>query len=108
MSEFTNTVPHGHSGHYDPMCQTCTAAVPNKAAIATELTKMTVNLIPKSVEALDLAATLTGDTRTDIVNRAIQLYAEIHSAAVAFDVVITFRTGARQRAVAVYAREDQP
>lgn len=40
-----------------------------------ELTKLTVNLIPRSVAALDAAALTTGDSRSDVVNRALQLYA---------------------------------
>jgi hypothetical protein len=40
-----------------------------------DLTKLTVNLVPEAVTALDWAAQLAGDTRTDTVNRALQLYA---------------------------------
>ena len=39
------------------------------------LTKVTVNLVPLSMIALDEASTLTRDTETDVINRAIQLYA---------------------------------
>lgn len=38
------------------------------------LTRLTVNLVPKAAEALDHAAALTRDSRTDTVNRAIQFY----------------------------------
>ena len=38
------------------------------------LTKLTVNLIQRSVDMLDSEHERSGDTRTDIVNRAIQLY----------------------------------
>jgi hypothetical protein len=40
-----------------------------------ESTQLLVNLIPKAVEALNQAATLSGDTHTNIVNRALQVYA---------------------------------
>jgi hypothetical protein len=38
------------------------------------LTKLTVNLIPRAGKALDLATLITGDSKTDTVNRALQLY----------------------------------
>ena len=41
------------------------------------MTKHTVNQIPKAVEALDFASTLSRDTPTDVVNRALQIYAAI-------------------------------
>ena len=41
------------------------------------LTRLTVNLVRESVDALNAAAEMAGDTRTDTVNRAIQLYAEV-------------------------------
>lgn len=41
------------------------------------LTKVSANFIGKSVDALDAAAEQTGDSRTDALNRAIQLYARI-------------------------------
>lgn len=37
--------------------------------------KLTVNLTPGSVAALDQAMEFTGDSGTDAVNRAVQLYA---------------------------------
>lgn len=37
--------------------------------------RITVNVIGRAVRALDLAAELTGDTKTDTVNRALQIYA---------------------------------
>jgi hypothetical protein len=37
-------------------------------------TKLTVNLTPKSATALGTAALISEDTRTDVVNRALQLY----------------------------------
>jgi hypothetical protein len=38
------------------------------------LTKLTVNLTPKAAAALDNAASITGDSKTDTVNRALQFY----------------------------------
>lgn len=40
-------------------------------------TDLTVRLVPEAVAALDAAAAATGDTRTDIVNQALQVYAAI-------------------------------
>jgi len=42
---------------------------------ATELERVTVNLTRRSARALALAAELSGESRTDAINRAIQLYA---------------------------------
>jgi hypothetical protein len=39
------------------------------------LTRLTVNLVPKAEAALDKAVELSGDSKTDTVNRAIQAYA---------------------------------
>jgi hypothetical protein len=39
--------------------------------------RLTVNLSPRAVRALELAAERTGDTKTDAVNRALQVYAFI-------------------------------
>jgi hypothetical protein len=39
------------------------------------LTRVTVNLTQRSSAALDLLTGLTGDSKTDTVNRALQIYA---------------------------------
>lgn len=39
------------------------------------LTKLTVNLIPRAADSLELAVKLSGDNKTDAVNRALQMYA---------------------------------
>lgn len=39
-----------------------------------ELTKVTVNLTPRAVEALDAASERTRDSKTDTINRALQVY----------------------------------
>ena len=39
------------------------------------LERVTVNLIPKASKALAETADLTGDSKTDTINRALQLYA---------------------------------
>lgn len=39
-----------------------------------ELTRVTVNLIPKAAEALDHAAALDRMSKTDTINRAVQIY----------------------------------
>jgi hypothetical protein len=41
------------------------------------LTKLTVNLLPQSMAALNSAAERLGDSRTDTVNRAVQVYAKV-------------------------------
>ncbi|MEU7180759.1 hypothetical protein ACWIG3_18335 [Streptomyces celluloflavus] len=37
--------------------------------------RVTVNLAPKAAAALDQAVKLTGDTKTDTINRSLQIYA---------------------------------
>jgi hypothetical protein len=39
------------------------------------LERVTVNLTPAAYRALERAVRLTGDTRTDTINRALQVYA---------------------------------
>jgi hypothetical protein len=41
------------------------------------LERITVNLIARAVRALQSVSDLTGDTKTDSINRAIQVYAYI-------------------------------
>ncbi len=42
---------------------------------SSPLERVTVNLTPRSARALELATQLTGDTKTDTINRALQIYA---------------------------------
>lgn len=60
--------------------------------LTSALEQVTVNLTQRSYQALDEAAQLTGDSRTDTINRALQVYA--------FVVNMTARHGD------LYARED--
>jgi hypothetical protein len=46
-----------------------------EGASQREFTKLTVNLINKAVEALDSAVVVTQLSKTDTVNRALQVYA---------------------------------
>ncbi|MGH3282868.1 MAG: hypothetical protein ACRDNW_27585, partial [Trebonia sp.] len=39
------------------------------------LERVTVNLAPRASRALELATRLTGDSKTDTINRALQVYA---------------------------------
>ena len=43
--------------------------------MAEELTALKVNLVPLAMQALARAHEMTGHTRTDTINRAIQFYA---------------------------------
>lgn len=43
----------------------------------SDLTRLTVNLTPRAAAALDRAAELSGDNRTDTINRALSVYAWI-------------------------------
>ncbi len=42
-----------------------------------DLTRINVNLTPRSVAALEFACELTGDNRTDTLNRSVQVYAYV-------------------------------
>jgi hypothetical protein len=42
---------------------------------SSSLERVTVNLTPRSAAALELATEITGDSKTDAINRAIQIYA---------------------------------
>lgn len=46
-----------------------------KSEGAGSLERVTVNLVPRASKALQLAVELTGDTKTDTINRALQVYA---------------------------------
>ncbi|MEV7548221.1 hypothetical protein AB0N89_01190 [Amycolatopsis sp. NPDC089917] len=41
---------------------------------AGELTRVTVNLTPRAVRALEKSTEITGHSTTDVINRATQLY----------------------------------
>ena len=45
------------------------------------LERVTVNLTARASRALELATELTGDTKTDTINRALQIYAYIEQVA---------------------------
>lgn len=38
------------------------------------LIKVTVNLTPRTVDAMEIACARTGDSKTDTINRALQVY----------------------------------
>jgi hypothetical protein len=46
---------------------------------ATGLVRVTVNLTQRSWQALHQAVKLTGDSKTDTINRAIQMYAYVEN-----------------------------
>jgi hypothetical protein len=68
------------------------------------LTRTTVNLIAKSVTAIDEAAILDGLSRTDVVNRAVQLYAYLRKAEADGDLLYLAPTGDLRRAERVVVR----
>jgi hypothetical protein len=48
---------------------------PNPRGGGGGLERVTVNLIPRASRALEQAGQLTGDSKTDTINRALQVYA---------------------------------
>lgn len=57
------------------------------------LERVTVNLTARASRALELATDLTGDTKTDTINRALQIYA--------------FLEEVTQHGGAIYVREEK-
>jgi hypothetical protein len=57
------------------------------------LERITLNLVPRASRALQMVSALTGDSRTDSINRAIQVYAYLEEVG--------------SRGGAVYVREDK-
>lgn len=53
---------------------------PTSAMSSRIAAKVTVNLSQKTYEALERAASITGDTKTDVINKAVQLYSEVREA----------------------------
>jgi hypothetical protein len=49
------------------------------AAGGSNLERVTVNLTPRSVAALDSLVQLTGDTKTDAINKALQVYSYLQN-----------------------------
>ncbi len=43
--------------------------------MAADLERLSVNLAPRASRALEQAVTLTGDSKTDAINRALAVYA---------------------------------
>lgn len=44
-------------------------------SMTDKLTRLNVNLVPRATTALDDVARLTENSKTDVVNRALQIYA---------------------------------
>ena len=67
------------------------------------LERLTVNLIPRSSRALERGVELTGDSKTVVVNRALQLYAYLEEAwAAGGEVVVTESRGATPTVLKVF------
>lgn len=56
-----------------------TKATPKRGGGNGPLERVTVNLTARASRALQLASDLTGDTKTDSINRAIQIYAYLEN-----------------------------
>jgi hypothetical protein len=54
---------------------------PKRGGGSGPLERVTVNLIPRASRALQSVAELTGDTKTDSINRAVQIYAYLEEIA---------------------------
>lgn len=47
--------------------------------MADNLTRLTVNLTPRAAQALSAAAATTGFNKTDVINRALSVYAYVEA-----------------------------
>jgi hypothetical protein len=54
--------------------------VPREHAAPKVASRVTVNLSRRTVEALKATSALTDDTKTEVINKAVQLYREIQEA----------------------------
>ncbi|MFI6761779.1 hypothetical protein ACIBF5_21830 [Micromonospora sp. NPDC050417] len=54
--------------------QEVAAGIPASGESGRSLVKVTVNLTPRAVDALELACARTRDTKTDTINRALVVY----------------------------------
>lgn len=65
------------------------------------LTKVSANFVPRAVVAMEIASELTQDNQTDVLNRAVQLYAYLMKAEADGKLIFTEdpRTGAKERLV---------
>jgi hypothetical protein len=65
--------------------------------------RVTVNVTRRASRALDLAAQLTGDTKTDTINRAVQIYAFLERvAAEGGSVYVRARAGSELELLKVF------
>jgi hypothetical protein len=64
-----------------------------------ELTRMTVNLMPKAADALNAVSQRERESKTDAVNRALQLYDFISRQAAAGTRILLEAPDGQQRAV---------
>jgi hypothetical protein len=65
----------------DRDAETTAADPPKRNGGNGPLERVTVNLIPRASRALQAVSELTGDTKTDSINRAIQIYAYLEEVA---------------------------
>lgn len=64
----------GQPGHNRAPTSQPSEPTTNSMGTAGPLTRVNVNLTQRTVAALDSAVAKTGDSRTDTINRAIQVY----------------------------------
>lgn len=55
------------------------ARLADRPATKTDLERVTFNMTPRAARALEIATQLTGDLKTDSINKAIQMYAYIQN-----------------------------
>jgi hypothetical protein len=67
------------------------------------LSRVTVNLTSRSAQALDQASELTGDSKTDTINRALQVYAYLEQVIQAGgDILVRESAGAEPQLIKMF------
>lgn len=78
------------------------AARPGEQKSGGSLTKITINLAPKAVKALEEVADATGDTKTESINRAVQIYAWLQTRINAGDQFLVLDKEGRTREIQIF------
>lgn len=66
------------------------------------LTKITINLLPRTVKALEEVSVSTGDTKTECINRAVQIYAWLQARIAAGDQFQVMDKEGRTREIQIF------
>ncbi len=75
---------------------------PASRGVGSALTKVTVNLVPRAMKALEDVSASTGDTKTESINRALQIYAWLQSRIDAGEQVVVVDSLGKPREIQIF------